>query len=1022
MNFKRTNIITGWIICAIACTVYLMTREATVSFWDCGEFIPCAFKLQISHPPGAPLFILLGRLFIILLGGTATTAAVKVNTMSGMASGFTVLFLFWSITHLAKRLLVKNGEEVDLEKTIAIIAAGTVGALALTFSDSFWFSAVEGIVWGVSPLFIAMAFWAILKWENEADQPHADRWIILIAYLVGLSIGVHLLSLLSIPAIVMLYYFRRYSVTTKGMILAFLLACVLTEVVQVLVIQDTVKLIGWFDVLFVNDFGLPFNSGSWTCIILLVALIVIGLRWAKRKGWYFLHLAILCLSFILIGYSSYFVILIRANANPAINMQNVNNPMTLVSYLDRSQYGTWPVLYGQDFNSRVVGTVDKGNIYKKDDKDGKYDVVGQKYELKYDPSDLHLLPRVWDNDNTQGHVDYYKSFLDLGPSDTPTIGDNLKFFYQYQLNWMYFRYFFWNFSGRQNDIQGMGNVRDGNWITGIPVLDNMRLGDQGKLPITLRENKAHNRLFLLPFILGVLGIIFQINRDKRHTVGVFLLFFFTGIAIILYLNQAGPQPRERDYSYVGSFYAFCIWIGLGVLFIYDALKKSVSGTRAAIGAGLICLVTVPVLMASQEWNDHDRHHKTLARDTGKDYLESCAKNAILFTMGDNDTYPLWYAQEVEGIRPDIRIINTSLLGTDWYMDDLRKKVDDSDPVPCDWPADKYQGTNRDYLYYYPGNVPQTKYFDLSEVMNFLISDDPKSKIMAGTEEMNYIPTQNFYITVDKKEVLENGTVPAQDSAFVESQIPFSFKKNVYEKNDLLEMEIIASNRWKRPIYFTGSPIAMGLTDYLEMDGVAYRLVPYKNPVRSAMPGLGNINTDMMYRNLMTKFGFGGANKPGTYFDEPNRRELLILRGAFAKLGIALAAQGAKDSALRVLNYCDSNLLPRNFPFGLVSTNNAHDYTSVQLVYAYYLSGDSAKAEDIARQVSQDCQQQIVYYQSLPQEDLTQDLQQDLQTSQYLIQELQQMHNQFSPVKSGLESPARLDTTGPPVDTSGPGRK
>ncbi|HVB03222.1 MAG TPA: DUF2723 domain-containing protein [Chitinophagaceae bacterium] len=1016
MNFKKTNIIAGWIICAIACLVYLLTREATVSFWDCGEFIPCAYKLQISHPPGAPLFILLGRIFIILLGGTPNTAALKVNTLSSLSSGFTILFLFWSITHLAKKLIVKPGEEINTEKTIAIIAAGAVGALALTFSDSFWFSAVEGIVWGVSPLFIAMTFWAILKWENEADEPHADRWIVFIAYLIGLSIGVHLLSLLSIPAIVMTYYFRRYKVSVKGTLVAFLLACLITVVIQNLIIQDTVKIIGAFDLVFVNGFGLPFNSGSWTCIVLIILIIVLGLRWAKKHGKYFLHLGLLCLAFILIGYSTYFIILIRANAHPAINMQDVNNPITLVSYLDRSQYGTWPVLFGQNFNSQVTGTVNEGNVYKKDEKDNKYDVVGQKYELQYLPSDLHLFPRVWDNDNSQGHVDYYKSYLNLGPSDTPTFGDNMKFFLGYQLNWMYLRYFLWNFSGRQNDLQGLGNVRDGNWITGIPFLDNLRLGDQSKMPVSLKDNKAHNRLFMLPLLLGLLGLFFQFERDRRHALVVFLLFFFTGIAIILYLNQAGPQPRERDYSYVGSFYAFAIWIGLGVLFIYDSLKKKLSGKTAAITAGLICLLAVPVLMASQEWNDHDRHQKTLARDTGADYLESCAKNAILFTMGDNDTYPLWYAQEVEGIRPDIRIINTSLLGTDWYMDELRQKINQSDPVPCDWSPEKYQGSTRDYVYYYPGVVPKDKFFNINDVMNFVGNDDPKSKIQAGDQMLNYMPTQNMYIPVDKAEVLENGTVPLADSAKVVSEVPFTWKKNVYEKNDLLELEIIASNHWKRPIYFTGSPIAMGLTDYLETDGLSYRLVPYKDPVNSAMPGLGTVNTTLMYHNLLTKFRFGGAQRPGTYFDEPNRRELLIIRSAFAKLGIALAAEGKKDSALHALNYCDSNMLQQDFPYGMVSSNNAHDFTSVQIVYGYYLAGDTAKAEQIAGQVIQDCQQQIDYFQSLSPDDQSSDLQQDEQTSQYLIQQMQQMQSQFSKTSQASELLKSMDTSLPAMDT------
>ncbi|MHB1922132.1 MAG: glycosyltransferase family 117 protein, partial [Chitinophagaceae bacterium] len=941
MNFKKVNNITGWIVFAIASSVFIMTREATVSFWDCGEFISCAYKLQISHPPGAPLFILLGRLFIILFGGTPHTAATKVNLLSSLSSGFTILFLFWSITHLAKKLMVKKGEIFTTEKMIAIIGAGVVGALAFTFSDSFWFSAVEGIVFGVSPLFIALAFWAILKWEEEADQPHADRWIIFIAYMIGLSIGVHLLSLLSIPAIVMTYYFRRHKYSRNGMILAFLSACLITGAVQILVIQDTVKLIGWFDLIFVNVFGLPFNSGAFFCIFLFILLIVFGLRWAKKAGKYFIHMALLCFAFMLIGYSTYFIILIRANANPAINMQNVNNPIELVAYLDRSQYGSWPILYGQDFTAKPSGDESTGNIYYKDEKNGTYDVVGKKFRYKYHSADLHLFPRVWDSDNSQGHADYYRSWLNLGVGEAPSFADNIKWLIGYQFNWMYWRYFMWNFAGRQNDLQGLGNVRDGNWISGIPFIDNLRLGDQSKMPDSLKNNKAHNKLYFLPLILGILGLVFQMERDKKNALVVFLLYFFTGIAIILYLNQAGPQPRERDYSYVGSFYAFSIWIGLGVLYVYELFKKMASGRMAAISAFILCLLSVPVLMGFQEWNDHDRSHKTLARDTGADYLNSCAPNAILFTGGDNDTYPLWYAQEVEGIRPDVRVIVTSLLGTDWFINELRNKVNQSAPIPMSWSPDKYLGDNRNYVPYYdPGNIPKDKFFNLNDVMSFLGSDQYRIPDGNG-DSINYLPTHNLFIPVNKAEVLANGTVLERDSAFIVPQVDFTCNKTALFKNDLAELNIIAANNWKRPIYFT-QPTDLGLNDYLEQDGLTYRLVPVKKS--SSNPDVvytGNVNTPVMYNNLMYKFKFGGCQIPGTYFDEPNRRMLLTIRRAFATLGTALASEGKKDSAIQVLNYGDSMINRVNFPYGLVSNepSNVHDITSLQYAYAYYTAGD-----------------------------------------------------------------------------------
>lgn len=997
MNFKKTNDVTGWIICAVACTVYILTREATVSFWDCGEFISCAYKLQISHPPGAPLFIMLGRLFIILFGDNPHTAALHVNLLSSVSSGVTIMFLFWSITQLGRRLIVHRGESLSTEQGIAIIAAGAVGALAFTFSDSFWFSAVEGIVFGVSPLFIAIGFWAILKWESEADEPRADRWIVLIAYLIGLSIGVHLLSLLCIPAVVMTYYFRRYRVSVKGTILAFILACLITGIVQKILIQDSIKLIGAFELLFVNGLGLPFNTGSYFCIVLYVGIIIWVLYWAKKHGKYFLRLSFLCIAFILVGYSSFLMILIRANAQPAINMQDVSNPMKLVSYLDRTQYGTWPLLSGPDFTAKPTGQKVTGNIYSKNEQDGRYDVVGKKYELTYDPADVHLFPRVWDDDNSQGHVDFYKQVLGLPAGAKPTFGDNVYYFLHYQFYWMYFRYFLWNFVGRQNDLQGYGNVRDGNWISGVPFIDNWRLGDQRKLPESLTHNKARNKLYFLPLILGLFGMFFQFKRNRRHGIVVLLLFFFTGIAIILYLNQPLPQPRERDYSYVGSFYAFAIWIGLGVLSVYAFLKRSIipNGKLSAIIAGTVCLLAVPLLMSCQEWDDHDRHQKTLARDIAEDYLNSCDKNTILFTGGDNDTYPLWYAQEVEGVRPDIRIIITTLLGTDWLIRQLTTKVNESDPIPMAWKPDKYVGSRRDYLYYFPGKVSQDKYFNLGDVMNFIDSDDPQAKItLQQGEAENYLPTQNFILPVDKARVLQNGSVPPSDSALVVPEIRFTDKKDAFMKNDLAELQILAANHWKRPIYFTNPALSQGLDDYLEMDGLTYRLVPYLKVNDTSDETMDNVNTDKMYEVLMHHFKFGGAQTPGTYFDEANRRELLSIRSAFQRLGVSLAQEGKKDSALAVLNYGDSHLLRQNFPYAMVSAQNIEDYTSAQYAYAYYLAGDYAKGKAIGEAVMADCNQQLAYDGSLSSEELSPDLQKEANTARYLIGQLSFLEKKY----------------------------
>ena len=989
MNFKKVNTISGWVVCAIACTVFILTREGTASFWDCGEFIPCAYKLQISHPPGAPLFILLGRLFIILFSGNidATTAnahaAVAVNLLSAMSSGFTILFLFWTITRLAKKLLVKKDEAVNLEKTIVIIGAGAVGALAFTFSDSFWFSAVEGIVFGVSPLFISSAFWAIGKWEEKADEPNADRWIIFIAYLIGLSIGVHLLSLLSIPAIVMTYYFRRFNYSLRGMILAFLVACVLTGVVQILVIQDTVKVMGWFELLFVNDIGLPFNSGCYFFLLLLLVAIILGIRWAIRKGRRPVELAIYCFAFILIGYSSYAVILIRANAGPAVNMQDVNNPIDLVAYLDRSQYGEWPVLRGADFTARPTGTKDKGDVYDKDVRTGKYEVVGKKIGYEYDPNDIHFFPRIWDVDNSQGHVDYYKQWLGIDGTEPPSPADNIKWLVGYQFNWMYWRYFMWNFAGRQNDLQGTGNPRDGNWISGIPPLDNLRLGNQSQLPESLKQNKAHTTLFLLPLVLGILGLVYQWKRRRRDAFVVFLLYFFTGIAIILYLNQAGPQPRERDYSLVGSFYAFSIYIGLGVLYVYQLLQRKLNGSRAAIAAAGLCLLVVPVWMAFQEWPAHDRHKKTLARDIAEDHLNSCAPQAILFTSADNDTYPLWYAQEVENIRPDVRVIVTSLLGTDWMIDQMKSRVNQSDPIPFSWPHDKYVGDNRNYIPYYDkGPFPKDSVMSLQAAMAFMGSDSNRLQSESG-ESLNYLPTKNLYLSVDKATVLRNGTVPEADSADIPSRIPFVFPGNNLLKNDMAELNVAAANHWERPIYFTYPPYNLGLENYVEDQGLAYRLTPVK-------PHDANgVDLPDMYTNLMTKFKFGGGEKPDIYFDENGRRELLSIRGAYVSLGTALATSGSRDSALKVLNYGYKMIDPSTLSYGMVSTGNMQDISSLQYANAFYQAGDTKRSLEIANAVMRDCRQQLAYYNSLG-DNASNYFQRDQQTASGILAQMEQL--------------------------------
>jgi hypothetical protein len=1004
MNFKRVNNITGWAICIIACIVYLMTMEATGSFWDCGEFASSAYKLQIPHPPGAPLFILLGRLFMVPFSDPHN-AIISLNSMSAFMSGFTILFLFWSITHFARKIVEKNNTTpLTNNQIFSIMAAGVVGALAYTFSDSFWYSAVESEVYASSSFFTALVFWVVLKWEQEVTiemangiKGHftrADRWLILIFYLIGLAVGVHLLPILTIPAIVMVYYFKRYENQTKWKTFrAFLIACVITGIVQVPMIQWSIKFAGDFDIFFKNSLGLPFFTGFTFFFVLLAFIIFYMLRLAKKRNWNFLKLAMWSFAFVILGFSTYFTTMIRSLADPAVDMFNVDNPVSLVGYLSREQYGDWPILYGQDFTAQATSQ-DPVDTYVKG-KD-KYEKKGKKYVTEYAPEDKHFFPRMWDNSNDQGHADYYASFAGIGKDqktgaylDKPTVADNISFFFSYQFNWMYFRYFMWNFAGKQNDIQGidMGNVRDGNWLTGISFWDNVRLGDQSKMPDSIKHNKSHNTLFCLPLILGILGFIYQYKKDKNDTLIVTLLFFFTGLAIVFYLNQAGNQPRERDYAYVGSFYAFAIWIGIGVLYVKELFERFTNSKTANYASAGICFLAVPVIMGSQEWNDHNRSNKTIARDIGIDYLQSCAPNAILITFGDNDTYPLWFDQEVLGIRRDIRVINSSLMGTDWYINQLRYKVNQSAPIDVIWTPDQIIGSKRDAIYFYPdapgAKVDQSKPMDLYTMMkDYAGSDDQNRMVANGEDYLNVYPTKNVKIPVDTNLVRQNGTVNAGDS--VVSEIDFTIPKNALGKNESAILNIIAANKWKRPIYFTSPYDELGFQQYLRTDGLTYRLVPVKN---------SEVNRDWAEKVMMEKFGFGNADKPGVYYDEENRRHLNTIRMQFAQVAISLADNGRKDDAKKMLEKCDKMMLQQNFPYGLVSRRQQQDQISGQFLLAAYKAGDTVLAKKVSESLRKDLEQQVTYFNSLD-ENKQVSLAYENQIVQQLLQQLQGMEQYF----------------------------
>jgi hypothetical protein len=955
----------------------------------------------------------MGRLFMAPFD--PQHAAIGINLMSALSSGFTILFLFWSITHFAKKIVRTNNDELTGQQIFAVITAGAIGALAYTFSDSFWYSAVEGEVYALSSFFTAIVFWAMLKWEDSVTEEQkigitghftsADRWLILIFYLMGLSIGVHLLNLLTIPAMVIIYYYKRYKVTTSGTLIAFLIGCILTGFIQKAVIQWTIKGAGNFDILFVNDFGMPFFAGFALFFVLIGIIIWLGIRIAIKKNWNFLRLGLWSFAFMLLGYSTYFTTLIRSSADPVVDMFNVDNPVNLVGYLGREQYGDWPILKGQDFTaSPVEQTMVETYIKGKD----QYVKNGRKMETTYAEEDQHIFPRMWDQSNDQGHADYYAGFAEIGKDPKtgewlgkPTMGDNINFFAQYQLGWMYLRYFMWNFAGKQNDIQGvvMNNVRDGNWKTGISFWDNARLGDQQYLPDSIKHNNANNKLFALPLILGILGIVFHFKRNKKDAIVVGLLFFFTGAAIVLYLNMAGNQPRERDYAFVGSFYAFAIWIGLGVLYVRELFTKYVSASIGNYASAALCLLAVPVIMANQEWDDHDRSKKVLARDLAADYLESCAPNAIVISFGDNDTYPLWYAQEVEGIRRDIRVINSSLLGTDWYINQLRYKLNKSDPMDPIWSANQIEGAKRDVIYYAPRpGVDPEQYMDLYTMMKDYAGSDESGKIeLRNGDTLNVFPTKKVTVPVDINLVRSNGTVNPGDSVL--SELRFEIPKTALFKNDAAILNIIAANKWKRPIYFTSEYRELGFAAFLRQDGLTHRLVPVAN---------GIVNDSWAYDKMMNKFTFGNANVKGVYFDEENRRHLNTIRLAYAQAAGNLAENGRKEDARKMLQKCDKNMLDENFGYGMVSRFQQHNYVSLQFLEACFKADDKALAEKVAKSVKRDLEQQINYYANLSERMQDQFRNDSEQAANFLrgIQQIEKMYETPLPKTTEVPTPIK----------------
>ena len=1046
-QYRLVDNVLGWLVFAIAAFTYCSTIEPTASFWDCPEFITTGYKLEIGHPPGAPFFMLTANLFSHFASDPSQVARM-VNTMSALLSATTILFLFWTITHLTRKLIVKDWASLTLGKTIAIEASGVVGALIYTWSDTFWFSAVEGEVYAYSSAFTAIVFWLILKWEDHADEPHSDRWLVLIFYMTGLSIGVHLLNLLCLPAIVLVYCYRRFpNIELKGSLIALLVSFVLVAAVLYGVIPGIVTVGGWFELLFVNVLGLPFNTGLVIYIALLVAstlwaiyesyvgrnkklenistllafaligipfigygwravvcgIVILAIVWwlfnrkkiVEKKPVYLVssHLkntVLLCMLMLMIGYSSYALIVIRSVANPPMDQNSPEDIFTLGSYLSRDQYGSYPLLYGQAYTSQVALEQD-GDMCKpkmtegapiysrkekasKDEKDS-YFIVSHRNNYIY--AQNMLFPRMWDSNHAQdyeswmGGVDGTEVPYDrCGEQMTvkmPSQIDNIKFFLSYQCNFMYWRYFMWNFAGRQNDIQGNGEPEHGNWITGISFLDNARLGDQSKLPDDLKMNKGHNVFYCLPLLLGLIGLFWQAFRGRRGIRQfwvVCFLFFMTGLAIVVYLNQTPVQPRERDYAYAGSFYAFAIWCGMGVAALVDLMKKYLKvESPIAIGAlSLVCLL-VPIQMVSQTWDDHDRSGRYTCRDFGRNYLMTLQDkgNPIIFTNGDNDTFPLWYNQETEGVRTDARVCNLSYLQTDWYIDQMKRPAYGSPSVPITWPRLDYCSGTNEYVEVNPSLKSQVLDFYKKNPMAakaqfgdnpFELANVMKYWVRSKDADMHVIPTDTLYVTIDKNAVKHSGMMMASDT--IPDRMVISLKgKNALYKNDLMMLEMIAHCNWTRPIYVAltvGQENYMNLGDNFIQEGLANRISPFTTNA----PGAKNYDTQKVYNNLMFRYRYGGLSKPGLYIDETVMRMCYTHRRLFGQLALHLIAEGQKAKALKVLQKVEKELPTYNIPMNYMSGGN-------DIAHAYALLGQKKKALEVINQVWKNASQYEQYY-------------------------------------------------------------
>lgn len=1000
----------GWAAFTVALITFSLTVEPTASFWDAGEYISTSSKLEIGHPPGAPLYQIMGAFFSNFAPDN-TYIALAVNYMSCLASAFAILFMYWSLTYLIRKLLVNNKEVVSAAKEKAILAAAFVGATAFTFTDSFWFNAVEAEVYAGAIFIMSLLFYLGLLWERDMHKPRGNRWLILISFVVGLSFGIHFMGLLTIPAIGFLYYFKNYkTITVKNFIIANIVVVAVLMFIFKLLLPYTLSFFGYLEVFFVNSMGLPFNSGTIIAALILIAAFYYGITLSRKRNYPIANTLLLCVLYIFIGFSSWMMLPIRANAGTTINENNPNNARELLAYYNREQYPETHLFYGPQFTSDYAG-LDPDNPYKddkkkyeKDEKLGKYVIVNdwEGTGQNLDDAQKTFLPRMWSPENNVNYLSYtgplpftikpeYATNQDLQTAvaqfrqdlaqnkvglegynkfmkqfgqeylnvEPPSFADNMSFMFNYQFSYMYWRYFAWNFIGRQNDIQGMGDDFNGNWLSGIDVIDSLFLGSQENLPTDALKNKARNTYFFLPLLLGLIGFIFQLSKDKRNFWVLLVFFLFTGLALKIYLNERPFEPRERDYALVGSFYVFAIWIGFGVYALYETFSDFMSRKIALPLVTTLCLLAGPILLASENWDDHDRSGRKTALAMARKYLDSVDENAILFTIGDNDTFALWYLQEIEEYRTDVRVINTSLFNTDWYIDQMRRPAYESKGIPGQLTHDKYKTGTRDAIWY----VPVSDSTDISQWLNWVASDDPRTKEeLRNGQLVNTFPSKNIRIPVDKENVLANGIVPAKDSDKIVPHIDITLKGDILYKNRLIMLDVVANNNWERPIYFTGGSFGdddyLWMKDFLQLDGVCYKLIPIYTPVDPQNPyDMGRIDSEKMY-GIVKNWYWGGSGDPDIYHDRETRTNGITYRGNMARLVEQLLNDGEPEKAKEILDLAMEKMPVDIFEF----------YTLVEpYVSGYYEIGEKERAREIWNDLAKKYQEQLTYLSGLSKE-------------------------------------------------------